>query len=161
MSEQIAWIGEIGGEPYRIVGRDDSYGGTAWSIEWLEIDPLDNEGAWRSLSSGSEADPPECASVAAYLAGELSSALSGRAMLDGGYDHKSLAMEGRLTFEWAENSERTHRWPVAFTRTDTGLTALYALHSILEVLSGKDVRVTVEWNDPPDEPGENPAGLPT
>lgn len=63
------------------------------------------------------------------------------------YAHRSVPMEGRLSFEWGYDGH--FQFPVATARTETGITALYALHSTLEALDGRRVRVTVEWDDEP------------
>jgi hypothetical protein len=61
------------------------------------------------------------------------------------YTRSSVPMEGRLDFKFEHRDDRI--FPVGFTQTKTGLTALHSLHSTLEALSGKRVRVTVEWDD--------------
>lgn len=65
------------------------------------------------------------------------------------FDHKAVVMEGHLHFEYEYSEDGLLKFPVGWAQTDTGLTALHALHSALESLSGKSVRVTIEWNDQP------------
>lgn len=73
---------------------------------------------------------------------------------DGDYAHRSVPMEGRLDFKFERDGEFV--FPAGTTSTKTGVTALYALHSTLEALSGQQVRITVEWDDSEAHDGQEP-----
>ncbi len=82
------------------------------------------------------------------------------------WQHRSIVMEGQLNASMQQaikpvmcdkNCDPAQSFLVAHVARKDGATSFYALERLLEHLNGREVRVTVDWNDlpAPPEPSED------